>query len=496
MKSSVHSLFGIVLGMAAYSQAATLAAPPSPQEQPLRLSEPAEAIIADLEGYISEYIHQENIPGVAIALIRDGENLWTAGFGVTNTITAKPVTPETLFEVASNSKVITAYIALQLVDQGELSLDEPLNAYLSQPWLPRSEHRNAITLRHVLSHSSGLGANITLSRDSLFAPGDGYYYSGIGFMYLQEVIEQVTGQSLDDVAQQMVFVPLGMSSSSFVNAQEITPHTANGHLHAGIPALLFTVPYVVSVVLVGILGLLILRGQWRPRRRMMVGASAVAYVLSLLPALILLGRVGLLEFVWLIALCGLILTVTFALALFVGRVVILRLSPDRPKQQGALTIVWSMLIVVGLSLLVSEIENLPVPKWPATPPNAAGTVRATAGDLATFLIELSDPQHLSEEMATQLQTSQVTLSRELSWGLGSGIQHSQQGNALWQWGQHVDFQSVMIIYPANGFGVVVCTNNDFLNPDVALEIAHRALGGEIEPIRRAIHLEFNYREEG
>jgi len=309
----------------------------------------------------------------------------------------------------------------------------------------------------------------------------------------------VTGRSLEDVAQQMVFVPLGMSSSSFSDAPMIIQHTANGHLHAGIPALLFMVPYVLSIVLVGILGLLILRirtGQWRPGRRMVVGACAVAYVLSLLPALILLGRIGFLEFVWMIALCGLLLAAVFTLALFIGRVVILRLSRNRPQQQGVLTIAWSMLIVAGLIVLVSEIANLPVPTWPATHANAAGTVRTTVGDLATFLIEISDPQHLSEEMATQLQTSQVALSRKLSWGLGSGIQHSQQGNALWQWGQHLDFQSVMIVYPANGFGVAVCTNNDFLNPDVALEIAHRALGGEIEPMRRAIHLEFNYREEG
>jgi hypothetical protein len=48
----------------------------------------------------------------------------------------------------------------------------------------------------------------------------------------------------------------------------------------------------------------------------------------------------------------------------------------------------------------------------------------------------------------------------------------------------------------HGFGVVVCTNNDLLNPDVASEIAHRALGGKIEPMRRAIHLEYNYREGG
>ena len=90
----------------------------------------------------------------------------------------------------------------------------------------------------------------------------------------------------------------------------------------------------------------------------------------------------------------------------------------------------------------------------------------------------------------------MTLGSNISWGLGLGIQHSKRGNALWHWGQHLDFQSAMIIYPASGFGVAVCTNSDLLNPDVAIEIAHRALGGEIEPIRRAIHLEFNYREGG
>ena len=114
--------------------------------------------------------------------------------------------------------------------------------------------------------------------------------------------------------------------------------------------------------------------------------------------------------------------------------------------------------------------------------------------MALFLIELADPGHLSAEMARELRTSQVRLSDNLSWGLGPGILHSRQGDALWQWGQHVDFQSIMVIYPAHGFGVVVCTNNDLLNPDVAVEIAQRALGGEMEPVRRAIHLQYNHRE--
>ena len=141
MKSKILSLlalFAIVLGIVAYGQTVTLAATPSWQERPLRLSEPIETVVADLKSYIPEYMREEDIPGVAIALIREGKVVWTEGFGVVNTITTKPVTSETLFEVASNSKVITAYIALRLVDQGRLSLDEPLNTYLTEPWLPPS----------------------------------------------------------------------------------------------------------------------------------------------------------------------------------------------------------------------------------------------------------------------------------------------------------------------------------------------------------------------
>ena len=117
MKSKILSLlalFAIVLGMATYGQAAELAATPSEQEPSLRLSEPVEAIIADLENYIPEYVSQEDIPGIALA--HNEEIVWTEGFGVKNTITTEPVTLKTVFEVASNSKVMTAYIALRLVE--------------------------------------------------------------------------------------------------------------------------------------------------------------------------------------------------------------------------------------------------------------------------------------------------------------------------------------------------------------------------------------------
>lgn len=486
----------LLMSMAASARAAAPVAMLVQQELPLRLSEPVDAIVADLEGYIPEYMRQENIPGVAIALIRDGEVVWTEGFGVANAFTRRPVTPDTLFELASNSKVVTAYIALRLVDQGVLSLDRPLNAYLPEPWLPASEYRDVITLRHVLSHTSGLGHG-TPSRENLFAPGRGYSYSAVGYQYLQTVIEHVTGKSLEHVAQELVYAPLGMSSSSFVNRVEFTPRMANGHLRAVLPALLFTVPYLVILVIVGLLGLVILRirtGRWRPTRRMTIGVLLVTFGLTLLLAFVLLGVSGMPEFAWLIALYALVLAFTFVLAFLVGRAVIVRLSLGRPWLQIALTTVWGVLVLAGLGLVTSNLNDLPVPKWPAVKADAAGSMRATARDLATFLIELSNPQYLSAESAAQLQASQIDLSSDLSWGLGPGIQHSSQGDALWQWGQNIDFQSIMIIYPEHNFGVVVCTNSDFLNPDVAVEIAHRALGGEIEPIRRGLHLEFNYRE--
>jgi CubicO group peptidase (beta-lactamase class C family) len=314
---------------------------------------------------------------------------------------------------------------------------------------------------------------------------------------LQVVIEQVTGQSLEQVAQELVYAPLGMSSSSFINRAEFIPRTANGHVHAILPAILFAVLYLVSLVIVGFIGLVILRirtGQWRPARRLAFSTLIVAFVLSLLPAFILFGMSSLLEFAWLVALCGLILITAFILIFIAGRIIIVRLPSKRPGQRLLLTVIWSVLILVGLGLLTSNVTSLPVPKWPQTEAQAAGSMRATVGDMASFLIELSNPQHLRTEMAAQMQTSQVRLNGDLSWGLGPGIQHSRQGDALWQWGQHIDFQSIMIIYPEHNFGVVVCTNNDLLNPDVALEIAHRALGGKIESIRRAIHLEFNDRE--
>jgi len=484
----------LLAGSASDSESSAAIATAPTDAPPLRLAEPIGEVVTDLESFIPEYMHAQRVPGLAIALIRSGEIAWEEGFGVANVFTRRPVTADTLFEVASNGKVLTAYIALRLVDQGVLSLDAPLNSYLREPWLPASEYRDAITLRQVLSHSSGLGHG-AFSRENLFEPGRGYSYSAVGFLYLQEVLEQVTGQSLEDLAADLLFAPLGMSSSSFVNREELTSRSANGHLWALVPVVLMGVLFLVVVTLIAIPGWLVLRvwtGRWRPSGRVAWGWLAAALVVSILTAFLFFRHIDWLEFAWLFAACGLVVVGVPVLTVVAARARLRAVSRLRPWARTVLTLAAAVLAVIALGLIAFVTRNLPLPRWPSVSPSAAGSVRAPAGDMATFLIELAHPEMLEPKTADELQTAQIELARDLSWGLGPGILHGPEGKALWQWGQHIDFQSVMIIYPEHGLGVVVLTNSDLLNPDVAIEVAHRALGGQIEPILRASHLDFNY----
>jgi len=138
--------------------------------------------------------------------------------------------------------------------------------------------------------------------------------------------------------------------------------------------------------------------------------------------------------------------------------------------------------------------NLPVPKWTDYKPGAAGTLRTTPRELALFMIELADPKYIKAETSELLRTPQIKLGDDLCWGMGPGIFYPGKGYLLWQWGQHIDFQSIMMICPERKFGVIVCTNNDLLNPDVALEIAQRAFRENFESIRSAIHLGYDFKK--
>jgi len=469
-----------LLGTGASSQVRALAASIPASQPPPRTSESVGDIVADLEEFIPTHMDQEGIPGVAVALIRDGKVVWADGFGVANTITGEPVTADTVFEVASISKVVTAYTALRLVEQGLLSLDQPIVTYQSEPWLPTSEYREQITLRQLASHSSGLSdRQLPLDRSIRFRPGSDFLYSGVGALCIQNVIEQVTGQPLDVVANAIVFEPLGMASSGFVNSPEMMPRMANGHMNYRTPVLAFAVPFVPIFIACSLIGLLILRfrsGMWRPTWKMVMGTCLLAGSLTVLGLWLVLGT-DLPNLVLLIAAVGVVFALALAVMDLVGRLLFARL-PDAlqgGKAQSLLRITWVGLGVLVLLWLAGMITG-PLPAALSPQPSAIGSLRTSATDLATFLVEVAQPQHLNAELAVQVRTPQVSAGRNMSWGLGTGIQHSEHGDALWQNGQTPGFRSLMVIYPEQQIGVVVLTNSDHGFP-LACEVAQRALGG-------------------
>lgn len=451
--------------------------PPAP---PLRLSEPLTTVVADLERYIPGRMQEARVPGLAVALIRDGRIAWAEGFGVANTLTQTPVTSATVFEVASNGKVAAAYIALQLVEEGKLSLDMPLETYCDAAWLSSSEYRDEITLRHLLTHSSGLSNNMLLRPQRIaFAPGTRFRYSGVGFMVVQAVLEAMGSQPMTAMAQARIFEPLGMASSSYVTRAHIRSHLANGHVSYIIGVLIFMGPF--GLMLIGVGSVM----AWLRTRRLgpcleNKGMKRYAWIIG---AVLVAGGLTLLLFIWLGAskefrpwnllgvgcLCALSWAGIGALVFFAGCWMAKRVwreltnpNPWRPVWRG----LWAVFsAAMPLALLGSRI--VPLPNAYVTRANVAYTLRSTAPDLARLLIALPEV----------CGRPQIPVNADISWGLGIGIQHSERGDALWHWGANTGYKSLMVIYPEYGLGIVVLTNGDG-GLSAARDIAQRALGGK------------------
>ncbi len=464
-------------------------------ELPLRYEMPLDQLVSEARSVVPGYLEDRRIPGVSVALLKDGSVAWAEGFGVKSVMSQEPVTATTVFKVASNSKLLTAYTAMRMVDRGVLSLDEPLNSYLDEPWLPDSQYRDVITLRHVISHTAGLGHS-TPSRDNVFEPGAGYSYSAIGFQYLQAVMEHTSGMPLDVIARSLVFNPIRMTSSSFILPEELAVRAASGHINGIMGFVLFGVVFLVLAV-VGIVLLVLTRASRRIKWRATM-VPTVVFLVSVVAAsdfllYYLLDMLTLPDYAWPVVAVGNVALALLCLVTGAGHRLLFR-GLWQPGLRTAATVMWGM-VCVALLLYISGRVLIPVPVSGNVVSQAAASASATAGDMALFMAELAKPSHLSQDKAVLMRTPQVKLHSSMSWGLGPGIMHTNDGDALWQWGQHVDFQSLALIYPDLGFGVVVITNSDLLQPDAASDIARLIIGGDMNPIARASGLGYNYTPE-
>jgi CubicO group peptidase (beta-lactamase class C family) len=202
---------------------------PPPDLIPVKgfLHEPKAEAFKAVDSFVKSYMDYYGIPGVSLALIKEGKLLYQSAYGVQNSILGTSLTTENLFEAASITKPVFSYVVLRLAEQKTLDLDKPLHEYLPFDELETKypEYRK-MTARHVLTHKSGLP---NWGRELLRPPGTEYGYSGEGFEYLKRVVAKITGREIEDVVKEELIRPLNLTHMEFSDSPYLRTVAATGH---------------------------------------------------------------------------------------------------------------------------------------------------------------------------------------------------------------------------------------------------------------------------
>ncbi|WP_416809102.1 serine hydrolase domain-containing protein [Bacillus thuringiensis] len=195
-----------------------------------------------IKEFMDKAIEEYKIPGVSLAVIRDGELFFQESWGIQSDRT--PVTKDTLFTLGSVSKPLTSLAIMKLVEQKDIELDQAIDTYIPSFKYNRNGFENKITIRHLLTHTSGISSyeglkiaelklrgknainhavqklnNVELNHE----PGDVHQYSAANYLLLGKVIENVTNQSFSEFMNDEIYSKLGMNqtASNFKNASEL-----------------------------------------------------------------------------------------------------------------------------------------------------------------------------------------------------------------------------------------------------------------------------------
>ena len=205
---------------------------------------PAQVPVSARPDTLAALMARKHIPGMQVVYTK-GRAVAAYSLGVGQAGTSQAVTAATTFEAASLGKEVLAYVALRLHDRGLLDLNEPLLHYYAYPRLATQPRAARITARQVLTHTAGLpnwaeyplGATWATSVLPVkYAPDSCWNYSGEGFVWLQRTLEHLTGKSLETLAQEEVFKPLHLASSSFIWRDQFAATACAGHDAAGHPS--------------------------------------------------------------------------------------------------------------------------------------------------------------------------------------------------------------------------------------------------------------------
>ena len=201
----------------------------------------------NLQDYLEQMRERFNVPALSVAILFDNKR-YSAASGVLNINTGVTATTDSIFQIASISKVFTASLIMQLVDEGRLDLDAPVKQYLPDFTLADSLAAEKITVSQLLNHTSGIpgdfiGNNSYTEQNAIaryvdrcsalnlvHPPGKRYSYSNAGYNIAGRVIEVILGITWFDAVEERIFKPLGMKQAVAHPSQVIKHRAAIGHV--------------------------------------------------------------------------------------------------------------------------------------------------------------------------------------------------------------------------------------------------------------------------
>ena len=196
-----------------------------------------------IDDYVKSEMEKQKIPGLSIAVVKNGEVIKAKGYGLANVELNAPAAPETIYQSGSVGKQFTATLTMMFVEEGRMSLDDPISKYIPDAppiW-------KDIRIRHLLTHTSGISNNLynqinmrqDYTEDELvkkiasipldFQPGEKWNYSNPGYVMLGIIIGKVGGKFYGDLLREKIFQPLGMTTARIINEADIIPNRAAGY---------------------------------------------------------------------------------------------------------------------------------------------------------------------------------------------------------------------------------------------------------------------------
>ena len=360
---------------------------------------------ASLDAVYARSAWSSSIAGVSAAYIAADGTLETWSSGTTRALGGASVTQDTVFEVASLSKPLTAYAVMRLANQGRLDLDEA-----------RTVNGVTFTLGQVLSHTGGFDNRLSSTPEPDYEPGS-FRYAGGGYLYLAQAIEAATGQSFEDHLNEVVLPELGMTNSRFGRA---TP----GQDRLAMPALDVSFGFAIVALVTGLLAvpmlLIIALFQFLFRKRQGRNRGILGTGVAVLS---LAGGFGL-YFLMIGAANWLVMAPAIAglFALLAAAIWCVRNPAPAFRALSAVLLIATICILAARPALP---QNERTPRY-----LAASGLRTTAPDYARFLHTVLNSE---DPVLRSMLEPAVSVSENNGWGPGFAVQTTGDP-AIWHWG--------------------------------------------------------------